>query len=165
MASRISRAAMVLATPALLLALLSCPAAAAPAAPHVVFERSCTECTASAFCEFAFPGAPQDHVACITTAPGDAHALYRRYEGEFVSCGSVYCCITDGGRNEPDISDRDGCQAACAARPGCTHFEFGSSGGQFFCGTYTSCTNSGADGGYAVYAQAPAACPALTCGL
>ncbi|KAI9031109.1 hypothetical protein DFJ74DRAFT_654653 [Hyaloraphidium curvatum] len=59
--------------------LLVAGAAAAPGgkAP-VVFKRSCGECDSAAFCEFAYPNAPEGHVACVGHA--DSQHLYRRYE-------------------------------------------------------------------------------------
>ncbi|KAI9025438.1 hypothetical protein DFJ74DRAFT_664324 [Hyaloraphidium curvatum] len=47
------------------------------AAPGPVFKRSCGECGKAEFCEFSYPGTPEDHVACVRYA--DLPRLYRRY--------------------------------------------------------------------------------------
>ncbi|KAI9008707.1 hypothetical protein DFJ74DRAFT_688318 [Hyaloraphidium curvatum] len=158
--------AMVLTATALLVALLASPAEAAPAAPHVVFARSCSECAGTSFCEFSYPGAPQDRVACVAAPAGDPHELYRRYanSGQFTNCGSHFCCSYEG-QQDPGITDRDECQASCEARPGCTHFEFAYVGGPslFQCKTFTGCTAFGDNPSSVVFAQAPATCPTATC--
>ncbi|KAI9010787.1 hypothetical protein DFJ74DRAFT_772370 [Hyaloraphidium curvatum] len=66
---------------ALAAAVASAPAAAAPTASNerALFRRSCADCDPSAYCEFAHPGAPPDHVACVSQGTDDGHALYRRY--------------------------------------------------------------------------------------
>ncbi|KAI9011563.1 hypothetical protein DFJ74DRAFT_758587 [Hyaloraphidium curvatum] len=63
---------------ALLLLLSAGTALAAPAERGAVFARSCSECPAYHFCEFAYPGAPADSIACVPTAR--RHELYRRYD-------------------------------------------------------------------------------------
>ncbi|KAI9024265.1 hypothetical protein DFJ74DRAFT_720310 [Hyaloraphidium curvatum] len=63
-----------LALPALFAAALFAGASAAP-----LFARSCAECSFEAFCEFAYPGAPQGSVACVSEAADNLHAIYRRY--------------------------------------------------------------------------------------
>ncbi|KAI9033433.1 hypothetical protein DFJ74DRAFT_701520 [Hyaloraphidium curvatum] len=53
--------------------------AAALSVPQAVFERSCEACPEEAFCEFAFPGAASDEVACVSYPKNRRSALYKRY--------------------------------------------------------------------------------------
>ncbi|KAI9010600.1 hypothetical protein DFJ74DRAFT_685025 [Hyaloraphidium curvatum] len=45
-----------------------------------VFQRSCGDCGVDQYCEFSYPGAPEDHVACVEYGGARDHGLYRRYE-------------------------------------------------------------------------------------
>ncbi|KAI9023920.1 hypothetical protein DFJ74DRAFT_666612 [Hyaloraphidium curvatum] len=47
--------------------------------PVVEFRRSCGECALTDYCEFAHPGAPDGHVACVAHNDEDFPRLYRRY--------------------------------------------------------------------------------------
>ncbi|KAI9002828.1 hypothetical protein DFJ74DRAFT_774897 [Hyaloraphidium curvatum] len=71
----------LLKTTAALLAFSAALASASPTAPpgpSVIFARSCADCAdPSSFCEYAHPGAPAGHVACVRYA--SKAALYRRY--------------------------------------------------------------------------------------
>ncbi|KAI9002832.1 hypothetical protein DFJ74DRAFT_647274 [Hyaloraphidium curvatum] len=65
------------------------PERTAAAGQKVIFRRTCGDCAPEAFCEFQYPGAPDDHVACVHVDPGSLHSLYRRYApacGTFLSC-------------------------------------------------------------------------------
>ncbi|KAI9024868.1 hypothetical protein DFJ74DRAFT_57638 [Hyaloraphidium curvatum] len=44
----------------------------------IVFRRSCADCNPEHFCDFAYPGAPLNTVACVGAL--DTRALYKRYD-------------------------------------------------------------------------------------
>ncbi|KAI9023451.1 hypothetical protein DFJ74DRAFT_706311 [Hyaloraphidium curvatum] len=73
----------------------SAAASPAPVALHAVFKRTCADCDVTTFCEFGYPGAPEDHVACVGATAARA-SLYKRYavecnQGE-TNCGT-YCVL------------------------------------------------------------------------
>ncbi|KAI9021773.1 hypothetical protein DFJ74DRAFT_643448 [Hyaloraphidium curvatum] len=109
------RAAAALAALLLTLAVVAAPAAAAPS-PQALFRRSCAECDADFFCEFAFPGAREGHVACVAYAPGGRH-LYRRYESVFTPCPIVPCTFTVA--SNPGYLPQGECVKQCAASATC----------------------------------------------
>ncbi|KAI9030638.1 hypothetical protein DFJ74DRAFT_657204 [Hyaloraphidium curvatum] len=93
--------------------LLLVAGAAASPAPAVapVFRRSCSECEQAYFCEFAFPGAPAGHVACVRY--GSSKHLYRRYGPVYTTCATRMC----PGVAQPGINfTPDSCAAQCASQ-------------------------------------------------
>ncbi|KAI9010783.1 hypothetical protein DFJ74DRAFT_772366 [Hyaloraphidium curvatum] len=138
------------------------PAAAAPTTPadagavRVLFARSCGDCGDSSYCEFAYPGAPEGHIACVDADPDDRHVLFRRYTRSYTDCrGTILpatiCC--DGGNAEfPTVFNVGGCRDECDKRTGCTHFLFEPSDLFPLCVTYTSCSQGVSAEGYQLYA-------------
>ncbi|KAI9022634.1 hypothetical protein DFJ74DRAFT_100837 [Hyaloraphidium curvatum] len=90
-----------------LLALFLLAAVAAAAAPHasaapaannaVVYRRSCSECSddVGTFCEFNYPGAPENSVACVSYSAGPRE-LYRRYTPPVCPQGGYVSAIFTG---------------------------------------------------------------------
>ncbi|KAI9032392.1 hypothetical protein DFJ74DRAFT_654293 [Hyaloraphidium curvatum] len=104
------------------LATLASPVAARPTSTgHVLFARSCADCGEDTFCEFAYPGAPENQVACISNAM-TRKSLYRRYGSAMTSCdgytanGSCQNMITNG------FVDAATCEALCVADADCKAF-------------------------------------------
>ncbi|KAI9027782.1 hypothetical protein DFJ74DRAFT_751238 [Hyaloraphidium curvatum] len=56
----------------------------------VVFRRSCGQCADNEFCDYGYPGAPEDHVACVEYA--SESALFRRY----TPIGDTHVCSSPG---------------------------------------------------------------------
>ncbi|KAI9018853.1 hypothetical protein DFJ74DRAFT_708069 [Hyaloraphidium curvatum] len=149
---------------ALLAALaLSAMAAAAPAggdAPaHVLFARSCGDCSSDAFCELAYPGAPDSQVACVKYARGAQH-LYRRYAipyttctGKYASCSGVF--IPPRAEN---IETAAACQEYCDADNTCVYAEWNPVGKT--CDKYSSIAGVGSfAGGANIYVKNGGECP------
>ncbi|KAI9027012.1 hypothetical protein DFJ74DRAFT_532015 [Hyaloraphidium curvatum] len=134
-------------------------ASAAPQ-PHVVYARSCSDCSETAFCEFGFPGTPEDHVACVQHA--GARSLCKRYDAPvtYTECaGNQVCCQSTGSQVAGSATDQTSCAAACTARTGCTHWVLSFT----TCTSYTSCTKYSNQPQTSLRARDPAACPTSTC--
>ncbi|KAI9020377.1 hypothetical protein DFJ74DRAFT_672974 [Hyaloraphidium curvatum] len=89
------KAATSLPTLLLLLAFALAVGAAplSPSAPK--FRRSCVDCTDNELGEFAFPGAPEGHVACVTYS--NNHNLYRRYDAQCNLVAGDVAFVSYGG--------------------------------------------------------------------
>ncbi|KAI8999873.1 hypothetical protein DFJ74DRAFT_737329 [Hyaloraphidium curvatum] len=77
----------------LIVASVASAAAAPPSTTAAVFRRSCADCAAHQFCEYAHPGAPAGMVACVAPAR-DRRALYKRYAPACADTGEG--CSRDG---------------------------------------------------------------------
>ncbi|KAI9029162.1 hypothetical protein DFJ74DRAFT_702985 [Hyaloraphidium curvatum] len=156
------RRAVSLAGAALLVAALASSASAAPQGAQVLFARSCGDCAQDAFCEFAYPGTPEGHVACVG-APADLHSLYRRYEEPaFTLCGTnQYCCTPrwDGHQT----ADLDACKALCEADSNCQHFSFDSTRARNCFTNAGVCTTWDSFIGFSHYAKKGNPCPTTQC--
>ncbi|KAI9031968.1 hypothetical protein DFJ74DRAFT_701624 [Hyaloraphidium curvatum] len=144
---------------ALVLLVLVAGAASGPvpgAAPDAVFRRSCADCGEGDFCEFAYPGAPADHVACVTqSAP---KSLYRRYASAFTACAVDRECSAGTNPGQPEsVGSAAACLALCTGS--CTVASWDWLG---TCRTYDACASWGImiGGGGLAYVTAPSTCPA-----
>ncbi|KAI9003000.1 hypothetical protein DFJ74DRAFT_695524 [Hyaloraphidium curvatum] len=105
----------------LVLVLLFCSTLVAgrPAGPAtVLFARSCGDCAPEAFCEVGYSGAPDDQVACVQYARGDAHSLYRRYGFNdicTISHANQVCSEADKAENLTLKTSASDCYDFCKA--------------------------------------------------
>ncbi|KAI9022622.1 VIT family-domain-containing protein [Hyaloraphidium curvatum] len=125
----------------------------------VLFRRGCGGCPASSFCEYAYPDAPANSVACVTY--GSQGALYRRYAAPtFTQCGGANTGCGDGDPLSLGSADTlAACQAACGGAPSCLYVEYN---GQSTCNGWSACsepTTGIFKDGFTFYAKDPNSCP------
>ncbi|KAI9031964.1 hypothetical protein DFJ74DRAFT_763741 [Hyaloraphidium curvatum] len=142
-----------LAALAALLLLVAGAAAGPVAGGAALFRRSCADCSDAEFCEFAYPGTPADHVACV--AHSSARSLYRRYAAGPTTCPGRGCTAGTGQSFAFNVATPAACLALCTGS--CTVADWEP---EEICIKYASCTTWVASGGSVVYVKAPSTCPA-----